>query len=85
MSIICSYAFALRGAPFPRAWKIAMRKTHPNAKIYLSLKETKPEWKAAYEGLPVTSREDAVARLAGWLDVAADRDVVVAADHDVVR
>ena len=65
-----------RGAPFVRAWKIAMRKTHPNAKIHLALKDTKPEWQAAYERLPSTSREDAVARLAGWLDVAGDSDVI---------
>jgi hypothetical protein len=61
-----------RGAPFPRAWKLAMHRTHPNAVIFLALRDTKPEWQAAYERLPATPREAAVARLAGSLDVAPE-------------
>jgi hypothetical protein len=61
-----------RGAPFSRAWKLAMRKTHPGGKLYGALRDTKPEWQAAYDRLPATPREDAVARLAGWLDVAPE-------------
>jgi hypothetical protein len=57
-----------RGAPFPRAWRIAMRRTHPKGVIYAALKETKPEWQAAYERQPATSREAALAWLSGWLN-----------------
>jgi hypothetical protein len=57
-----------RGAPFEGAWKVAMRMTHPSRAISLALKDTKREWQAAYERLPATSGDDAVARLAAWLD-----------------
>lgn len=57
-----------RGVPFARAWKTAMRTTHPNGRIYVALVSTKPEWRAAYEREPPTPREVAVARLGAWLD-----------------
>jgi hypothetical protein len=57
--------------PFAHAWKTAMRLTHPNAAIYLTLMDTRAEWEAAYERRPATSREEAMARLAAWLDVTS--------------
>jgi hypothetical protein len=42
--------------------------THPNGLIYVALRDTMPEWQAAYERRPASRYEDAVARLAAWLD-----------------
>src|SRR5688572_18159810 len=53
-----------RGVPFSLAWKIAMRTTLPNGKLYGALLDTMPEWQAAYELRPPTPREEAVGRLA---------------------
>ena len=65
-----------RGAPFARAWKIAMRKTHPNARIYLALKDTKSAWEAAYEQRPAAGCEAALGSLASYQDAAPDNDVI---------
>jgi hypothetical protein len=61
-----------RGVPFSRAWKTAMRTTHPNSKTYAALKATKHEWRSAYKRDPATPREAAAGRLAAlWLDRTA--------------